>query len=75
MYEYGEKLNNVYFPTTSIISTLNVMENGSWAEIAVVGNEGILGISLFMGGVTTPSRAVVQSGGLAYRMKANLLLN
>ena len=75
MYESGEKLNNVYFPTTSIISILNVMENGSSAEIAVVGNEGILGISLFMGGVTTPSRAVVQSGGLAYRMKANLLLN
>lgn len=73
LYESGEKLNYVYFPTTSIISLLYVMENGSSAEIAVVGNEGILGISLFMGGETTPSRAVVQSAGYGYRLKAQLL--
>lgn len=75
LYESGEKLNHVYFPTTSIISLLYVMENGSSAEIAVVGNEGILGISLFMGGETTPSRAIVQSAGYAYRLKAQLLKN
>jgi len=73
LYESGEKLNYVYFPTTSIISLLYVMENGASAEIAVVGNEGILGISLFMGGETTPSRAVVQSAGYGYRLKAQLL--
>ena len=73
LYESGEKLNFVYFPTTSIISLLYVMENGASAEIAVVGNEGILGISLFMGGETTPSRAVVQSAGYGYRLKAQLL--
>jgi CRP-like cAMP-binding protein len=63
----------VYFPTTSIVSLLYVLENGASAEIAIVGNEGILGISLFMGGETTPSRAVVQSAGHGYRLKANLL--
>ena len=63
----------VYFPTTSIVSLLYVMEDGASAEIAVVGNEGILGISLFMGGETTPSRAVVQSAGHAYRLQAALL--
>ncbi len=73
LYESGEKLNYVYFPTTSIISLLYVMENGASAEIAVVGNEGILGISLFMGGETTPSRAIVQSAGFGYRLKAQLL--
>lgn len=73
LYESGEKLNFVYFPTTSIISLLYVMENGASAEIAVVGNEGILGISLFIGGETTPSRAVVQSAGYGYRLKAQLL--
>ena len=73
LYESGEKLNYVYFPTTSIISLLYVMENGASAEIAVVGNEGILGISLFMGGETTPSRAVVQSAGYGYRLKAHSL--
>ena len=73
LYESGEKLKHVYFPTTSIVSLLYVMENGASAEIAVVGNEGILGISLFMGGETTPSRAVVQSAGYAYRLKAQLL--
>jgi CRP-like cAMP-binding protein len=73
LYEPGIKLRNVYFPTTAIVSLLYVMENGSSAEIAIVGNEGILGISLFMGGETTPSRAVVQSAGYGYRLKAQLL--
>jgi len=73
LYESGELLKYVYFPTTSIVSLLYVMEDGSSAEIAVVGNEGILGISLFMGGETTPSRAIVQSAGHGYKLKANLL--
>jgi hypothetical protein len=63
LYEPGKKLQHVYFPTTAIISLLYVMKDGASAEIAVVGNEGMLGISLFMGGDTTPSSAVVQSGG------------
>ena len=70
LYESGAKLGYVYFPTTSIVSLLYVLENGGSAEIAIVGNEGILGISLFMGGDTTPSRAVVQSAGHAYPLKA-----
>jgi len=74
LYESGDQMRHAYFPTTSIISLLYVLENGSSAEIAVVGNEGILGIALFMGGHTTPSRAVVQSKGTAYRLKASLLL-
>src|SRR5258705_10947144 len=61
LYEPGTKLTYVYFPTTSIVSLLYVMEDGASAEIAVVGNDGILGVSLFMGGESTPSRAVVQS--------------
>ena len=73
LYESGAKLRYVYFPTTSIISLLYVLEDGASAEIAVVGNEGILGISLFMGGETTPSRAVVQSAGHAFRLSAGLL--
>ena len=73
LYESGGRLQHVYFPTTSIISMLYVMEDGASAEIAVVGNEGILGISLFMGGETTPSRAVVQSAGFGYRLKAQML--
>ncbi|HEY6821566.1 MAG TPA: Crp/Fnr family transcriptional regulator [Burkholderiales bacterium] len=73
LYESGGKLEHVYFPTDSIVSLLYVLENGASAEIAVVGNEGILGISLFMGGETTPSRAVVQSAGYGYRLKAHLL--
>jgi len=73
LYESGAPLRHVYFPTTCIISLLYVMEDGASAEIAIVGNEGILGISLFMGGDTTPSRAMVQSGGYAYRLKADLL--
>ncbi len=73
LYESGAALRHVYFPTTCIISLLYVMEDGASAEIAIVGNEGILGISLFMGGDTTPSRAMVQSAGHAYRLKADLL--
>jgi len=73
LYESGTTLSHVYFPTTSIVSLLYVMENGSSAEIAVVGNEGIVGISLFMGGESTPSRAVVQSAGRGYRLKAQAI--
>src|SRR5207253_8159977 len=73
LYEPGVRLRHVYFPTTSIVSLLYVMENGASAEIAVVGNEGILGIALFMGGETTPSRALVQSAGYGYRLQAQLL--
>ncbi len=73
LYEPGTKLRYVYFPTTSIVSLLYVMEDGASAEIAIVGNEGILGVSLFMGGDTTPSRAVVQSAGHGFRLKAKLL--
>jgi CRP-like cAMP-binding protein len=75
LYESGAHLHYVYFPTTSIISLLYVMEDGASAEIAVVGNEGILGISLFMGGETTPSRAIVQSAGHGFRLRAELLKN
>ena len=75
LYESREKLSYVYFPTTAIISLLYVMENGASAEIAIVGNEGILGISLFMGGDTTPNRAVVQSAGQSVRLKSQLLKN
>jgi hypothetical protein len=64
LYESGSKLGHV-FPTTSIVSLLYVMEDGAAAEIAVVGNEGVVGVALFMGGETTPSRAVVQNAGLA----------
>jgi CRP-like cAMP-binding protein len=70
LYESGTTLSHVYFPTTSIVSLLYVMENGASAEIAVVGNEGVVGISLFMGGESTTSRAVVQSAGQGYRLKA-----
>jgi CRP-like cAMP-binding protein len=73
LYESGLKLRYVYFPTTAIVSMLHVLANGSSAEIAVVGREGVLGIALFMGGETTPSRAVVQSAGLSFRMKAQHL--
>jgi len=73
LYEPGAKLKYVYFPTTAIVSLLYVMEDGASAEIAVVGNEGVLGISLFMGGDTTPSHAVVQSAGYGVRLKAQLL--
>ena len=73
LYESGAQLRHVFFPPTCIISLLYVMEDGASAEIAIVGNEGLLGVSLFMGGNTTPSRAVVQSGGSAFRLKADLL--
>jgi hypothetical protein len=73
LYESGSQLRNVYFPTDSIVSLLYVMENGASAEIAVVGNDGIIGVALFMGGETMPNRAVVQSGGYAYRLKGQLL--
>jgi CRP-like cAMP-binding protein len=73
LYESGDALSHVYFPTTSIVSLLFVMEDGASAEIAVVGNEGIVGIALFMGGETMPNRAVVQSAGHAYRLSGQLL--
>jgi CRP-like cAMP-binding protein len=73
LYEPGGQLQHAYFPTTAIVSLLYVMESGSSAEIAGVGNEGILGISLFMGGNTTPSSAVVQTTGHGYRLPARLL--
>jgi CRP-like cAMP-binding protein len=73
LYESGSTLSHVYFPTTAIVSLLYVMENGASAEIAVVGNEGLVGISLFMGGESTPSRAVVQSGGHGFRLKARTM--
>ncbi|MEO8384634.1 MAG: Crp/Fnr family transcriptional regulator [Betaproteobacteria bacterium] len=75
LYESGGQLQHVYFPTTAIVSLLYVLENGASAEIAIVGNEGILGISIFMGGETTPSRAVVQSAGYGYRLGAQYLRN
>ena len=71
LYESGRTLSHVYFPTTAIVSLLYVMENGASAEIAVVGNEGVVGISLFMGGESTPSRAVVQSAGQGLRLRSN----
>ena len=74
LYESGCKQRYVYFPTTSIISIHYLLENGGSSEIAGVGNEGVLGISLFMGGETTPSHAVVQTGGYGYRLKAALLM-
>ena len=68
LYESGDTLSHVYFPTDCIVSMLYVLSNGATAEIAVAGNEGLIGISLFMGGETTPNRAVVQSAGHAYRL-------
>jgi CRP-like cAMP-binding protein len=68
LYESGAALRHIYFPTNSIVSLLYVMQDGASAEIAVVGNEGAIGVSLFMGGETTPSRAIVQSAGFAYRL-------
>jgi CRP-like cAMP-binding protein len=73
LYESGGQLNHVYFPTTSIVSLLYVMEDGASAEIAIVGKEGMVGVALFMGGQTMPNRAVVQSAGEAYRLKGTLL--
>lgn len=74
LYESGGKLTHVYFPTSAIVSVHYVLENGNSSEIAGVGNEGVLGISLFMGGDTTPSRAVVQTAGHGYRLKSHYLL-
>jgi CRP-like cAMP-binding protein len=73
VYESGDQQGYVYFPTDSIISLLYVMEDGASAEIAIVGNEGMVGIAIFMGGETTPSRAIVQSAGHGYRLSAKLL--
>ncbi|WP_110968783.1 Crp/Fnr family transcriptional regulator [Pseudomonas huaxiensis] len=73
IYESGDTLRHVYFPTDSIVSLLYVMENGASAEISVVGNEGLVGIALFMGGESTPSRAIVQSAGHAYRLPGQRL--
>jgi CRP-like cAMP-binding protein len=70
LHESGVAMTHVYFPTTAIVSLLYVMENGASAEIAVVGNEGVVGVSLFMGGESTPSRAVVQSAGHGWRLKS-----
>jgi CRP-like cAMP-binding protein len=68
LYESGDAMRHVYFPTDSIVSLLYVMESGASAEISVVGNEGLIGVALFMGGESTPSRAIVQSAGSAYRL-------
>src|SRR6202161_3377343 len=73
LYEAGSILSHVYFPTTAIVSLLYVMQNGESAEIAVVGNDGVVGISLFMGGDSTSSRALIQSAGGAYRLGAQLM--
>ncbi len=73
LYESGSRQRAVYFPTTAIVSLLYMLADGASAEIAVVGNEGIIGVSLFMGGETTPSRAVVQSAGHAYRLPGKFL--
>jgi len=73
VYESGRPLDFVFFPVTSIVSLLYVLENGASAEIAVVGNDGVVGISIFMGGESTPSRAVVQSAGSAFRLPAAVM--
>jgi CRP-like cAMP-binding protein len=73
MYESGRTMTHAYFPTTSIVSLLYVMESGASAEISVVGNEGVVGIALFMGGGSTPSRAVVQSAGHAFRLRSRIV--
>ena len=73
LYEAGGTLSHVYFPTTAIVSLLYVMHNGESAEIAVVGNEGVVGVSLFMGGDSTSSRAVIQNSGGAYRLTSQLM--
>jgi len=73
LYESGGQLDHVYFPTTSVVSLLYVMKDGESAEIAIAGNEGLIGLALIMGGQTTPSRAVVQCAGQAFRMRPNAL--
>jgi len=74
LYESGDRMSHVIFPTTAIVSLLHVLEDGGSTEIAVVGNEGVVGVSLFMGGFSTPSRAVVQSAGIGLRLRADLLM-
>ena len=73
VYEAGTRIRHVFFPTDGIVSLLYVMRNGASAEIAIVGSEGVIGVALFMGGESTPSRAVVQSAGHAYRLRADVL--
>lgn len=73
IYESGEELEHIYFPTTAIISLLYIMQNGATAEIGMAGNDGLVGIALYMGGSTTPSRAVVQSAGNAFRMQSRAM--
>jgi CRP-like cAMP-binding protein len=73
LYESGDTLRHIYFPTDSIVSLLYVLEDGASAEIAVVGNDGAIGVALFMGGETTTNRAIVQSAGSAYRLSGSLL--
>lgn len=73
IYESGEQLEYIYFPTTAIISLLYIMENGATAEIGMAGNDGLVGVALYMGGSTTPSRAVVQSAGNAFRLRSKEL--
>jgi CRP-like cAMP-binding protein len=75
LYEAGDTMRHVYFPADSIVSLLYVMESGASAEISVVGNEGLVGISLFMGGESTSSRALVQSGGSGYRLAGQRLVD
>jgi CRP-like cAMP-binding protein len=75
LYEPGTKMSHVIFPSSAIVSLLYALENGSSAEIAVVGNEGVVGISIFMGGESTPSRAVVQSAGVGYKIKSSMLMD
>ena len=74
LYEAGNRLTHVYFPTTAIISLIYVMDSGATTEIAIVGSDGVVGVSLFMGGESTTSRAVVQSAGLGYRLKAGRMM-
>ena len=74
LYESGDVMEDIFFPTDSIISMLYVMEDGHSAEIAMIGNEGVVGIALFMGGLSTPSRAIVQSAGHAYRLSRKHLM-
>jgi CRP-like cAMP-binding protein len=75
LYEPGTKMSHVIFPSSAIVSLLYALENGSSAEIAVVGNEGFVGISIFMGGESTSSRAVVQSAGVGYKIKSSMLMD
>ena len=75
LYEPGTKMRHVYFPSTAIVSLLYAAEDGSSAEIAIVGREGVVGISIFMGGESTSSRAVVQSAGFGYRISSSLVLD